>query len=92
MARSSDGHLKDISWVVTARLSLVPAKPILSLDMPMLRASILTRRLVSQLRVTTVAMAKSPFSLALGGSEISVTTKSSGRVLRWPPVPLAGQR
>ena len=30
--RSSVGHLKDMSWVVTARLSLVPAKPILSLD------------------------------------------------------------
>ena len=56
LARSSGGHLNDMSCVVTARLSLVPAKPILSLDMPMLRAMILTRRLVSQLRLTTVAI------------------------------------
>ncbi len=81
-ARSSDGHLNDMSWVVTARLSLVPAKPILVRDIPMLRDIMRTRRFVSQLRLVTVAMAYSPFSFALGGSEISLTTKSSGSVLR----------
>ena len=92
LERSSGGHLKDMSCVVTALLSLVPANPMRSRDMPMLRAMILTRRLVSQLRLVTVAMVKSPLSFALGGSEISFTMKSSGRVFRWPPVPSAGQR
>ena len=91
-ARSSAGHLNDISWVVIARLSLVPANPILVRDMPRLLDMILMRRFVSQLRVVTVAMAYSPFSFALGGSDISLTTKSSGSVLRCPPVPSESQR
>lgn len=91
-ASSSGVHLNDISCVVTARLSLVPANPILVLDMPRLRDMMRTRRFVSQFLVLTVAMENSPLSLARGGSEISLTTKSSGSVLRCPPVPSESHR
>ncbi len=90
--RSSGGHLKDISCVVTARLSFVPANPILVLDMPSERDIMRTRRFVSQLRLVTVAIVYSPPSFSRGGSEISLTTKSSGSVLRCPPVPSVSQR
>ncbi len=92
LARSSGGHLKDMSCVVTARLSLVPANPILVRDIPMERDSMRTRRLVSQLRLVTVAMVNSPPSFSRGGSEISLTMKSSGSVLRCPPVPSVSHR
>ena len=82
LARSSEGQRNDMSWVVTARLSLVPANPMRARDMPMPRDSMRTRRLVSQLRLVTVAMAYSPSAFSLGGSEISLTMKSSGSVLR----------
>ena len=45
-----------MSWDVMALLSFVPANPILSLEMPMLRDIILTSLLVSQLRQVTLAM------------------------------------
>ena len=77
---------------VTALLSLVPAKPMASLETPRSLDIILTSLFVSQLRQVTVATVYSPSTLALGGSEISVTLKSSGSVLRWPPVPSVSQR
>lgn len=73
-------------------MSLVPAKPILVLDIPRERDIMRTRRFVSQLRLVTVAMENSPPSLARGGSDTSLTTKSSGSVLRCPPVPSASHR
>lgn len=85
----SGGHWKETSWVVTALLSLVPAKPMRSRGIPMRAASILTMRLVSQLRAFTVAMVNFPPSFWAGAEEISSTTKSSGSLFRRPPVPSA---
>ena len=87
--RREGSQSKDMSWVVTARLSLVPANPILSLEMSICLAIILTMRLVSQFLAVTVAMVYLPSSEGSGCEEISVTTKSSALALRRPPVPSA---
>ena len=55
LSRSPSLQWNDISCLVTALLSLVPANPMASLDTPSSLAIILTRRLVSQLRQVTVA-------------------------------------
>ena len=68
-------------------MSLVPAKPILSLEMPISLERRRTMRLVSQFLAVTLKIVYLPFSAGSGREEISLTTKSSAQALRRPPVP-----
>jgi len=83
----STGASKDISWVVTARLSLVPANPIPLREMPSALAMCRTRRLVSQFVAVTRATQYLPSVFSGGYLDTSSTTKSSGHALSLPPVP-----
>jgi len=55
-----------MSWVVTALLSLVPANPILFLEMRRERESCLISRLVSQFLEVTLAMVNLPSADSVG--------------------------
>src|SRR3989304_440920 len=76
-----------MSWVVTARLSFVPAKPIRRRLIRRERASARTRRFVSHALSRKVAIVYAPSTAGGGGWEISSTMKSSGEDFRTPPTP-----
>ncbi|OPX59934.1 MAG: hypothetical protein A4E29_01185 [Methanomassiliicoccales archaeon PtaB.Bin134] len=88
---SSTGASKDISWAVTALLSLVPANPMRLRETPRALDMCRTRRLVSQLVAVTRATHTFPSGLAGGYLETSSTTKSSGSALSFPPLPAVSE-
>jgi len=71
--------------VVMALLSFVPANEIPFLEMPNLLAMDLINRFVSQLYDSILAVTYLPSGSCFGGLSISLTTKSSGNLLSFPP-------
>ena len=88
----SFGHSKDMSCVVIALLSFVPAKPIFSLEMNIVLARSLTSLFVSQFLDVTSAITKRPSSFCAGLLDISLTMKSSAEFFMLPPVPSVSVR